>query len=262
MAFFDKYLRGMDLKLPRVRYFVMGMNSWKTVDIWPLPQTQWMRIYLHSKGQANTLYGDGTLEWDEPSSEPPDVYLYDPKFPVHTLGGRTVPHGSLAPGPLDQNPVEKRKDVLCYTTPELSSDLEVTGPIALHLFASTSVTDTDFMAKLIDVYPNGAAYNMAEGYIRAKYRESFIRSRPIEPGSIYEYNIDMATISIMFRRGHRIRIDITSSNFPKIDRNMNTGNPFGEDSTGIPAMQTIYHQPEYASYIDLPVIPSTHTGKT
>jgi hypothetical protein len=256
IAFFDKYLRGKDLDIPAVRYFVMGRDQWHNADTWPLPQTDWQRVYLHSQGRAHAMAGDGLLSRDEPGSEAADIFVYDPRNPVPTLGGRNLPTGRLVPGPFDQTPIEKRSDVLCYTTPELKEDIEVTGPLTLHLFASTSARDTDFTAKLINVYPNGSAYNVAEGCIRAKYRRSVLRPEPVTPGEIYEYEIDMAATSVLFRRGHRIRLDITSSNFPRIDRNMNTGNPFGVDAEGIAALQTVYHQPEYSSYIDLPVIPT------
>jgi putative CocE/NonD family hydrolase len=159
------------------------------------------------------------------------------------------------PGPINQVLLEKRGDVLCYTTPELKEGLEVTGPVTLHLFAATSVRDTDFTAKLIDVHPDGAAYNVAEGFIRARYRNSILQSEMVTPGQVYEYVINMGATGNLFRRGHRIRLHVSSSNFPRIDRNMNTGNPFGEDSEGVPAVQTIYHQDGYPSYIELPVIP-------
>ena len=133
--------------------------------------------------------------------------------------------------------------------------MEVTGPLKLHLFASTSVKDTDFTAKLINVYPNGAAYNLAEGQIRTRYRKSLLKPEFVTPGEVVEYEIDLAATSVLFRKGHRIRLDITSSNFPRIDRNMNTGNPFAQDAEGIPARQTVFHESAYASYIDLPVIP-------
>lgn len=256
IVFFDKYLRGMDIDIPTVRYFVMGRDRWENADTWPLPQTKWERFYLHSKGRSNSAAGDGLLSREEAGSEPPDIFVYDPRFPVPTLGGRTLPTGRLVPGPFDQTPIEKRSDILCYTTPELDEDLEVTGPLVLHLFAATSARDTDVMAKLIDVHPNGTAYNVAEGFIRARYRKSVIHPELVNPGEVYEYFIDMAATSIVFRRGHRIRIDITSSNFPRVDRNMNTGNAFGQDAEGVPAVQTIYHQSDYASYIDLPVIPA------
>jgi len=259
MTFFDRYLRGTegDRQNPAVRYFVMGRNRWRNADTWPLPQTEWQRFFLHSKGRANTSAGDGLLSQDEPASEPPDIFVYDPRFPVPTVGGRILPTGSLVPGPFDQTPIEKRSDMLCYTTPELQEDVEVTGPLILHLFAATSAKDTDFTAKLIDVYPDGSAYNVSEGCIRARYRKSILKPELVNPGEIYEYTIDMAATSIVFRQGHCIRIDISSSNFPRIDRNMNTGNPFGEDAQGVPATQIIYHQPDYPSYIDLPVIPAT-----
>ncbi|MBW2060527.1 MAG: CocE/NonD family hydrolase [Deltaproteobacteria bacterium] len=255
LAFFDKYLRGIDKDIPLVRYFVMGRDRWQNADTWPLPQTDWQRFYLHSKGRANTASGNGVLSRNEPGSEPSDIFVYDPRFPVPTLGGRNLPTGRLVPGPFDQTLNENRSDVLCYTTPELQEDMEITGPLTLHLFASTSAKDTDFTAKLIDVYPHGAAYNVAEGCIRAKNRKSVLKPEPITPGEVYEFTIDMAHTSIVLHKGHRIRLDVSSSNFPRIDRNMNTGNAFGEDAQGVPAVQTIFHQSEYPSYIDLPVIP-------
>lgn len=257
IAFFNKYLRGIESKyMVPVRYFVMGRNRWKSSDTWPLPQTEWQRFFLHSNGRANSTAGDGLLSRDEPGSESPDIFVYDPRFPIPTRGGKNLPAGSLVPGPLDQTHIEARSDVLCYTTPELQEEIEVTGPLTLNLFAATSVKDTDFTVKLVDVYPDGSAYNVAEGCIRARYRKSVLQPELVNPGEVYEYSIDMAATSIVFGRDHRIRIDISSSNFPRIDRNMNTGNPFGEDSEGVPAIQTIYHQADYASYIDLPVIPA------
>ncbi len=256
IAFFDKYLKGIDSKyLVPIRYFVMGRNRWKNAETWPLPETQWQRFFLHSRGHANTAAGDGVLSREEPGRESPDIFVYNPLDPVPTRGGRLNPDLNQAAGPQDQTIVEKRNDVLCYTTPELNEELEITGPLKLHLFASTSTVDTDFFVKLVDVYPNGLAVNVAEGAIRARYRKSILNPQPLIPGEVNEYKIDLASTSNVFARGHRLRIDITSSNFPRFDRNMNTGNPFGEDAFGIPAMQTIFHQPGQASYIDLPVIP-------
>ncbi len=254
IAFYDKYLRGKDIKIPTVRYFVMGRNKWQEADSWPLPQTQWQRFYMHSRGSSNTAVGDGLLSRDEPESEPPDRFIYDPHRPVPTHGGRIGARGCV-PAPLDQSRIEMRNDILCYTTPELKEDVEVTGPLEIHVFAATSARDTDFAAKVVDVYPDGRALNLAEGIKRAKGRLSESRPELVNPGEVYEYVIVMGDTSQLFRKGHRIRIDISSSNFPAVDRNMNTGNPIGEDARGIPAMQTIYHQTGYASYIDLPVIP-------
>ena len=262
IAFFDKYMRGRDIEIPAVRYFVMGINQWRTADSWPLPQTQWQRFYLHSKGGANTAAGDGLLSRDEPGSEPPDLFVYDPHRPVPTVGGPLIgalPGAGVLAGPIEQSHVEKRHDVLCYTTPELEEDVEVTGPLQLHLLAATSTRDTDFTAKLVHVYPDGRAYNLAEGIMRASGRKFISERELVNPGEVYEYVITLGHTSQLFPKGHRFRIDISSSNFPQFDRNMNTGNPIGEDARGIPAMQTVYHQAEYASYVDLPVIPRRST---
>ncbi|MBI2865884.1 MAG: CocE/NonD family hydrolase [Chloroflexi bacterium] len=256
IQFFNKHLRGMEVKLPRVQYFVMGRNTWHDAEEWPLPQVQWQRFFLHSGGRANTSSGDGLLSRQEPGAEPPDIFVYNPHFPVPTRGGVHAPHFRVSvPGPADQSLIERRGDVLCYTTPELDKEVEVVGPIRLHLFAATSVRDTDFSAKLVDVYPDGSAYNLTQGMIRARYRESLTHPELVNPGDVNEYVIDMGATGNLFRRGHRIRIDIASSNFPVFDRNMNTGNPLGEDAEGIPALQTIFHQPGLASRVDLPVIP-------
>ncbi len=256
IAFFNKYLRGMAVDIPAVRYFVMGNNVWRNADTWPLPQTNWQRFYLHSQGSANSSAGNGSLSREEPGKEPADTFYYDPHNPLPTIGCR----GGIAllripAGIQEQSPNERRQDILCYSTAELKEDVEVTGPISLHLLAATSARDTDFVAKLIDVYPDGRAYNVTnDGIIRARYRKSLFNPLPVVPGEVNEYTINLEATSQLFRRGHHIRIDIASSSFPEYDRNMNTGNEIGEDSKGIIARQTIYHDSEYASYIDLPVI--------
>jgi putative CocE/NonD family hydrolase len=256
IAFFDKYLKGIDSPyLVPIRYFVMGRNRWKNADTWPLPETDWQRFYLHSRGHANSLTGDGTLSREEPGTESPDICVYNPLDPVPSRGGRINPDMNIPAGPLDQTLIEERNDVLCYTTPELTQEIEVTGPVTLHLFASISTVDTDFHVKLVDVYPNGRAINVAEGCIRARYRKSILKPELITPGEINEYLIDMSSTSIVFGKGHRIRIHIAGSNFPHFDRNMNTGNAFGEDAVGIPSMNTVYHQSDLASYIELPAMP-------
>ena len=258
ISFFDKYLRGIDVKLPVVRYFVMGKNSWQNSEVWPPSHVQMQRFYLHSKGQANTSMGDGSLNLEEPQSEPVDTFVYNPLLPVPTTGGRLVNQSGMVGGPIDQSHIEKRSDILCYTTPELREDTEVTGPLELHLFAATTVKDTDFTAKLVDVYPDGRVFNIAEGIIRARFRNSVFKPELINPGEVYEYIINMGNVSNVFKRGHFIRIDISSSNFPASDRNMNTGNLIGEDDTGMPATQSIYHEPGFASYIDLPLSKKTY----
>jgi len=253
IAFFNKYLCGMDVRLPVIRYFIMGKNVWQNSDAWPPHYTQLQRFFLHSKGHANTSGGDGLLSREEPHSEPPDEFIYNPLYPVPTTGGRLVNQTGMVGGPIDQSHIEKRQDILCYRTPELDEDTEVSGPLDLHLFASTSTRDTDFTAKLVDCYPDGRVFNIAEGILRTRFRKSVFKPEFINPGEIYEYTINMGSTSNVFTKGHRIGIDISSSNFPASDRNMNTGNPLGEDTEGIPATQNIFHQSNYASYIDLPL---------
>ena len=255
LAFFDKYLRGLDRAgLAKVRYFTMGANEWRTAETWPLPEARLCRFFLHSGGRANTARGDGTLSREEPGPEPPDAYVYDPASPTRSRGGRINPDLGEAGGPLDQGVVESRSDVVCYTSDELTGDCEVTGPVELSLFAASSAKDTDFIARLVDVHPDGRAINIAEGCLRARYRNSILKPELLEPGEPYQLYVDMGVTSHLFRRGHRIRVHVASSDFPRFDRNMNTGNPIGDDAAGAPARQTIFHQPGLASYVDLPVI--------
>jgi putative CocE/NonD family hydrolase len=256
--FFDKYLRGKAISLPTVSYFMMGQNRWYTADSWPPPGVRWQRFYLHSQGKANTSHGDGLLSPEVPGTEVPDHFVYNPVDPVPTLGGPligplTVP--GMVAGPLEQSHIEKRLDVLCYSSPEFTEDTEISGPLQLHLFAATSTVDTDFSAKLCHVYNDGLSYNLAEGILRAGGRNLAEKPESITPGMAYEYVITLGHTSLMVRQGQRLRIQISSSNFPLFDRNMNTGNGIGEDPVGVCAKQTVYHQTGLASYIDLPVIP-------
>jgi uncharacterized protein len=221
-----------------------------------LPQTTWHRFFLHSHLGANSSSGDGLFNRSEPQEEAPDTFEYDPDNPVPTAGGRGgIAENGFLYGPVEQSRVEKRDDVLCYTSPELEQDLELSGPLELHLFASSSCRDTDFSAKLVDVYPDGRAFNVADGITRAQYRNSFTEAQPLKPHEITEITIRLGHTSQLFKSGHRLRLDVASSNFPTFDRNMNTGHSIGDDATGIIARQTVFHQKEYASYIDLPVIP-------
>jgi putative CocE/NonD family hydrolase len=257
IAFFDRYLRGKDIGIPRVRYFLMGKNEWYNADTWPLPSVTWQRFCFHSRGKANTSGGDGLLSRNEPGSETPDTFKYQPLDPVPTVGGPIiVPLAApgMVAGALDQHHIEKRADVLCYSTPELEQDIEITGPLQVHLFAATSVRDTDFTTKFCDVYPDGRSYNLAEGLMRASGLKFAEKPELINPGEPYEYVITLGNTSQLFRKGHRIRIQISSSNFPLFDRNMNTGNEIGKDKQGVVAIQTVFHQPGYVSYLDLPVI--------
>lgn len=257
LQFYDRFLLDRDVDIPAVRYFVMGRNEWRTAEAWPLPDTDWQRWYLHSGGRANTSRGDGTLSRDTPSAEPADTFVYDPLNPVPTVGGKLLAMGGMVPGPVDQSVIEQRSDVLCYTSPELQEDMEVTGPLNLVLYASTSAADTDYTAKMTVVLQDGRSLLIAEGIQRAKYRHWDYEATPIEPGAVVKYTISLGNTSYVFRRGHRIRIQISSSNFPLYDRNMNTGRAIGEDAEGIIAEQAIMHDHRYASYIELPVIPIT-----
>ena len=255
LRWFDYWLKDIDTGVmdePPVRLFVMEENRWRGEQEWPLARTQYTRYYLHAEAPANTRNGGGTLSTSPPGDEPPDTYTYDPKDPAATLGGNTL---IIPQGVADQGPVEDRQDVLVYTSEASERDLEVTGPIEVHLFASSSAVDTDFTAKLVDVRPDGYARNLQDGIIRARFRASGSEPSLIEPGRVYEFGIDLWSTSHLFKTGHRIRVEISSSNFPRFDRNPNTGAPLGRDDRLEVARQTVYHREEYPSHIVLPVIP-------
>ena len=257
IRWFDYWLKGIDngiMDEPPVRIFVMGDNVWRDENEWPLARAEYTNYYFHSRGRANSLFGDGILSVDIPCEEEPDIYLYDPRNPVPTKWGVSGLN-TYASDIQDQQGIEERADILVYTTTLLAKDLEVTGPIEIKLFASSSAVDTDFTGKLVDVWPNGKAYNLVEGIVRARHRESGSEAKLIEPGKIYEYSIDLRDTSNVFKAGHRIRIEISSSNFPKYDRNLNTGHPIGQDAEMKIAVQTIYHDKRLRSHVLLPVIP-------
>ncbi len=260
LDWFDHWLKGKAndaAGAPPVRIYVMGRNEWRDEKEWPLPGTEWRRYYLHSRGRANSAYGDGALATDAPGSEPPDSFLYNPLNPVPTNGGGLCCYPNSVPGgAFDQSMVEHRSDVLVYSTEALAEDVEVTGPIKLTLYASSSAPDTDFTAKLVDAGPCGFARNLTDGIIRARVRESQSSPRLMEPGKVYEFTIDMWSTSNLFKAGHRIRLEVSSSNFPRFDRNPNTGHDLFADAETQPALQTIRHDRNYASHLTLPVIPA------
>ena len=238
-----------------VRIFVMGENKWRDEDSWPLLRAKEVLYFLHSGGKANSDKGDGTLSYSTANKEAADSYVYDPMKPVPTVGGPLCcdrPH--LAPGPKDQRSVESRADVLVYSTPVLDNDMEVTGPVTLYLYASSTATDTDFTGKLIDVWPNGLEQNLTEGILRARYRDSTSTPALIEPGRVYEYKIDLWSTSNIFMKGHKIRIEVSSSNYPRFDRNLNTGKVAATDNTFVKATNTVYHDGEHPSALVLPVV--------
>ena len=228
----------------------MGANTWRGEDDWPLARTKYTDYYLHSSGSASTPHGDGVLSQDSPADEPTDEYVYDPRDPVMTLfspPGQNEPH--------DQRALDGRRDVLVYATPPLEREVEVTGPITVTLHAASSARDTDFVVKLLDVWPDGFAQELCYGIVRARYRDSFDDPTLIEPGRTYEYTIQVNPTSNLFKAGHRIRIDVTSSDFPNFDRNHNTGGNDYAESTLVPASQTVFHDSTRPSRVTLPIIP-------
>jgi hypothetical protein len=239
-----------------VRIFVMGKNEWRDEPAWPLARAKQTEYYLGSSGKANSASGDGALATAKPMAEAADTFVYDPANPVPTVGGPLCCDSvHLAPGPRDQKDVEARPDVLVYSTPPLEQDLEVTGPVALDLFAKSSTVDTDFTAKLVDVWPNGFVQNLTEGILRASLRESTVgEPKPIEPGKVYEYKIDLWSTSNMFLKGHRVRLEVSSSNFPRFDRNLNTGKSAANSSEFVKATNTVLHDSEHPSVLLLPVV--------
>ena len=259
LRWFDFWLKGKpngaDNDAP-VQVFVMGANTWRSSADWPIPGTRFTTFYLQSYGEANSSAGNGMLTMERPPLEPADHFQYDPANPVPSKGGHSCCFANLAPlGPYDQSEIEKRADVLVYSTPPLEAPVEVTGPISLTLFAESSAVDTDWTAKLVDVYPDGRAINLNNGVIRARYRDSLEHTELLTPDTIYRYTIAIWPTSNLFGVGHRIRLEVSSSNFPQYDRNPNTGDPFGADAQMITASQTVYHDRRRPSALVLPIIP-------
>ncbi len=243
---------------PPFRIFVMGRNEWRDETDWPLARTRYNRFYFRSGGQANTLDGDGRLGRMAPGQEAADCYLYDPRDPVPTLGGCNL--AGCPAGPYDQRSAERRADVLVYTSGVLIENLEATGPVKVILHAATDAADTDWTAKLVDVHPDGRAINLCDGILRARSRVSSAVPALPKPDQVYEYEIDLGVTSNVFLPGHRIRVEISSSNFPRFDRNPNTGHAFGMDAEVRTARQTVYHEAGRASCLVLPVIPAVRAN--
>lgn len=244
---------GVDKEAP-VRIFVMGANIWRDEQQWPLARTRYTKYYIDSAGRANSARGDGLLSTTPPKGNA-DSYAYDPAKPVQTLGGN-VCCSSVPSGPRDHQAVEARDDVLVYSTPVLTEAVEVTGPIKAKLFAASSAKDTDWVVRLVDVHPDGFVQTLQDGIVRARYRHGTDKpGELIEPGKVYEYDIDMWATSNLFKPGHRIRVEITSSNFPRFDRNLNTGEDPATSTRMEVARQTIHHSARYPSHVILPIIP-------
>lgn len=269
--FFDKWMKGRQPSEPPapVRIFVMGANRWREEWEWPLARAKEAKFFLASAGRANTLDGDGELvrkgEKRNPKSvdNVPDTFTFDPKNPTPTMGGAVCCEQKVFPsGPMDQRAVERRRDVLVYSTAPLSQDVEVTGTVKLVLFVSSTAVDTDFTAKLVDVFPNGEARNLTDGILRMRYRESLETPKLMKPGDVYKVSVDAGVTSNVFLAGHRIRLEVSSSNFPRFDRNPNSGRAIADETQLRPADQTVYHDMPRRSYLSLPVVPSAEPQLT
>ena len=258
LAWYDHLLKNIanDFAGPKpVKIFVLGANQWRDEEEWPLARAQATRYFLHSSGKANSAAGDGALSTTKPRSESPDQYAYDPANPTPTVGGPLCcDSGRLQPGPRDQLSVETRADVLIYSTSVLTQDLEVTGPVQLELFAKSSTVDTDFTAKLVDIWPSGFAQNLTEGIIRARFRNSQEKPELMHPGEICKLTIDLWATSNIFLKGHSLRLEVSSSNFPRFDRNMNAGKDSSIAANPVSATNMIYHDAEHPSTLILPIV--------
>jgi putative CocE/NonD family hydrolase len=267
LHWYDYHLKGIQNGLQReapIRIFVMGENRWRDEQEWPLARARATRMYLSSSGHANSRMGDGVLSEKAPDSQPLDKYAYDPRYPIPTYGGHGSGGGGITrdgafsvQGPMDQRSIQQRNDVLVYTSDELSRETEVTGTVELSLFFSTDVKDTDFFATLSDVYPDGRTILLTEGALRTRYRNSLQKATLLTPNQTYEIKIALWETSNLFKTGHRIRLHVTSSNFPRFNRNLNSGKAMAEEGEADirVANQTVYHDRAHASSLVLPVIP-------
>ncbi len=257
LQWFDHYLMGMDNGIdrePPVEIFVMGINRWMHYADWPVPGTRFTPFYLSSGGHANSVRGDGRLSMEKPSGAPSDRYEYDPNHPVPTVGGNDCCGIPVSAGPVNQQPVETRHDVLVYSSDLLKAPVAIAGPITMKLQAATDGPDTDWFIKLVDVHPNGFAMNIAEGVLRARFHNGYDRVELLKPNQAYEFTIDMRATANVFLPGHRIRVDVTSSNFPQFDRNLNSGEALATGTHVRTARQTVFHTPAQPSHIVLPLI--------
>jgi uncharacterized protein len=259
-GWFDHFLKGEDKgllkKMPKVRYFTMGINKWQSADTWPPAGATPMTFYLSSGGKANSLYGDGVLATAPPAANQADSFLYDPMNPVPSYGGNVCCTGNAVQGgSFDQRQIESRADVLVYSSEPLKEGVEVSGPIEVTLYVSSDAKDTDFTVKLVDVEPDGKAFNLDETIQRVRYRNGYDKSiAMMEAGKVYKVTLQPMVTSNYFAAGHRIRIEVSSSNFPRFDRNLNTGGNNYDESKGVVARNSVHHSKEYPSQVTLTVV--------
>jgi putative CocE/NonD family hydrolase len=259
-GWFDRFLKGQENglldTLPRVRYYTMGANLWQSSDTWPPAGAMTRTYFLSSGGRANTLAGDGALVLEPPRTDRPDTFSYDPMNPVPSYGGNVCCTGNaVRGGALDQSEMERRPDILVYSSEPLAEGVEVTGPVEVTLYVSSDARDTDFTVKLIDVDAEGRAYNLDETIQRVRYREGYDREVWMQPGEVYEVKLGPLNTSNFFAAGHRIRIEVSSSNFPRFDRNLNTGGRNYDETQGVVAHNAVHHSRQHPSQIKLTVVP-------
>jgi putative CocE/NonD family hydrolase len=258
LNWYDHWLKGVDngvTDMPKIQYYLMGKNEWRSADQWPLKNTTLKKLYLDSGGQANSRMGDGILTFQPPQAGAVDEFIYDPATPVPSLGGHSCCTGTdTEAGGYDQSSIEMRNDLLVYTSEVLAEGIEVTGQLEVVLQVSSSAVDTDFTAKLVDVYPDGRAFNVQEGAIRMRHREGLAKKVLMTPGEIYQVHLDLHASSNFFAAGHRIRLEVSSSNFPRWQRNLNTGGNNFDESEWQTATNRVHHAKERLSYVVLPVI--------
>ncbi|PCH58706.1 MAG: acylase [SAR86 cluster bacterium] len=259
-GFFDHYLKEEDNgfleNTPRVQYYTMGKNQWTSAEQWPPQEAEEISFYLDSSGGANSLFGDGILSREKPLSEGSDGFTYDPMNPVPALGGNVCCNGGASlGGSYDQRAIEARADVLVYTSEPLTENTEVTGSIRTTLYISSDVLDTDFTIKLVDVHPDGTAYNIDDTIQRARYREGYDKEVFMTPGEVYELKLSPLSTSYEFKAGHRIRVEVSSSKFPQYMRNLNTGGNNVDETEAVVAHNVVHHSPAFSSRIVLPIVP-------
>ena len=256
LAWFDRHLKGQGDAAAPVSTYILH-DGWRDFPDWPPPETRPRELYMHSGGRANSRHGDGALSAEPPGAEPPDVYTYDPDLPTWSAGGHSCCDASATPmGPEPQDAAESTKAVLVYTSEPLGGDVTLAGDVEVVLHAASTALDTDFVARLCAVDPDGVSRNLQEGLVRARYRNGYESAEPLVPGEVVEYRLRLGPVGIRVPAGYRLRVDVASSDFPLWDRNLNSGGPIGKEgaSAAVVALQTVFHDSGRPSRVVLPVL--------